>query len=529
MNIKEYLDILKDLWAPTNASKIRMSISNALEMMGNNLKENIDRQDNVENQFQDVLDETTGKDVINGPAIIAARNGEANLKARLDKEKNEVAAQLAQTSKINSNSNTIKRNTPLITFVDDDGNSAVLDKLLPLGEKYGVPFVVALASNSMLSQYGLSVDELRMMQDEHGFEIASHSKSHLRLDETSGSSNATNEKELTDEIYGSWKIMREHGLNIESLVYPSGANSKLARSIVQRYYKVGVATNLGINGRNGAPLETYSLRRIAFPSGEKTFEYYKGLVDQAIAENGWLIWMLHCGQTVHDETQQQILDDLIAYIQTTEAKIVTLTEGIEMSGNPINVNDQQFYMSKTGENNIVNYVPVQPDSITGNDGLTLDMKQSEFKRFKKHVASIGQNLPLTPSGRRGIVEVSTDSVPHNDYRRFVDNAGQEFISWGQPDDTWGAWKKTLQSDELKEVTISGTVPANGVLVKNVSLGAYLMDRVTTATPRDLNNNLMFSYHDNGNGGSLVLKFFNTSSNPIELNNLVVHYYSTRFS
>src|SRR5699024_3604410 len=99
MNIKEYLDILKDLWAPTNASKIRMSISNALEMMGNNIKENIDRQDNVENQFQDVLDETTGKDVINGPEIIAARNGEANLKARLDKEKNEVAAQLKHTTR----------------------------------------------------------------------------------------------------------------------------------------------------------------------------------------------------------------------------------------------------------------------------------------------------------------------------------------------------------------------------------------------------------------------------------------------
>lgn len=100
MNIKEYLDILKDLWTPTNASKIRMSISNALEMMGNNLKENIDRQDNVENQFQDVLDETTGKDIINGPEIIAARNGEANLKTRLDKEKNEVTAQLAQKTQI---------------------------------------------------------------------------------------------------------------------------------------------------------------------------------------------------------------------------------------------------------------------------------------------------------------------------------------------------------------------------------------------------------------------------------------------
>lgn len=41
----------------------------------------------------------TDKDVISAPEIIAARNGEANIKARLDKEKNEVTAQLAQNSK----------------------------------------------------------------------------------------------------------------------------------------------------------------------------------------------------------------------------------------------------------------------------------------------------------------------------------------------------------------------------------------------------------------------------------------------
>ena len=50
----------------------------------------------VESQFQDVIDNTTDKDVISAPEIIAARNGEANLKARLDKEKNEVTTQLAQ-------------------------------------------------------------------------------------------------------------------------------------------------------------------------------------------------------------------------------------------------------------------------------------------------------------------------------------------------------------------------------------------------------------------------------------------------
>lgn len=51
------------------------------------------RQAIVEEQFQSVLDETTGKDVISGPEIIVARGGASTLGERLD----ESDAQLAQT------------------------------------------------------------------------------------------------------------------------------------------------------------------------------------------------------------------------------------------------------------------------------------------------------------------------------------------------------------------------------------------------------------------------------------------------
>ena len=47
-------------------------------------------------QFQTVLDETTGKDVISAPEVILARNGKINLKTRLDEDHEQVTAQLAQ-------------------------------------------------------------------------------------------------------------------------------------------------------------------------------------------------------------------------------------------------------------------------------------------------------------------------------------------------------------------------------------------------------------------------------------------------
>lgn len=69
--------------------KMRENIAEGISKTGN-------RQADIEDQFQQVIDNTTGKDVIAAPELIAARNGEANLKARLDKEQQDVNAQLAQ-------------------------------------------------------------------------------------------------------------------------------------------------------------------------------------------------------------------------------------------------------------------------------------------------------------------------------------------------------------------------------------------------------------------------------------------------
>lgn len=77
--------------------QVRESLASGLEAMSEDVVGVEGRQDEVETQFQQVIENTTDKDVVSAPEIIAARNGEANLKARLDKENQEVTAQLAQT------------------------------------------------------------------------------------------------------------------------------------------------------------------------------------------------------------------------------------------------------------------------------------------------------------------------------------------------------------------------------------------------------------------------------------------------
>src|SRR5690606_40711529 len=81
---------------------VREALASGLEVMSEDVEETKQRQDNVEAQFQSVLDETTGKDVISAPEITAARVGaddtnHPNLKERLDTEYQKLSSQLAQT------------------------------------------------------------------------------------------------------------------------------------------------------------------------------------------------------------------------------------------------------------------------------------------------------------------------------------------------------------------------------------------------------------------------------------------------
>lgn len=92
-NIQQKADYIR---TRKQGSKVRESLASGLEAMSSDVVENKNRQNAVEEQFQDVIENTTGKDVISAPEIIAARNGEPNLKSRLDKEHQQVTAQLAQ-------------------------------------------------------------------------------------------------------------------------------------------------------------------------------------------------------------------------------------------------------------------------------------------------------------------------------------------------------------------------------------------------------------------------------------------------
>ena len=109
-------------------SEVRESLASGIEAISEDVEATIGRQDYVEEQFQDVLDETTGKDVISAPELIAARNGKSNLKTRLDDEHAQVTAQLQQTEN-NLSDRAINVKYPPAPFVAAKGDGVSDDSL----------------------------------------------------------------------------------------------------------------------------------------------------------------------------------------------------------------------------------------------------------------------------------------------------------------------------------------------------------------------------------------------------------------
>lgn len=220
----------------------------------------------------------------------------------------------------------------LVTFIDDDGYEEVYTVLKPIFEAKGAKCVVAQITSGIDVNGRLSTEQLLDLQNNLGWEIASHTVNHVRLTDVD-----LQTKDL--ELRESYNYLRQKGIQVESIVYPNGAHDAEVRKVVSKYYRCGVAGGGGAN--LNLPLKQFALNRVAFGSlyeeGQGTLEFYKSKVDEAKDNNGWTIFMTHA--TATDSTQLQYLSDTIQYCIDNDVPIVTLKEGLDRLGNIVQLGD----------------------------------------------------------------------------------------------------------------------------------------------------------------------------------------------
>lgn len=214
----------------------------------------------------------------------------------------------------------VKATKPVVTFVLDDGTVADFNVIRPVSEKYNVPFTSAVFAGC-----GMNQGQMLYLQNDLGWEMASHTYKHTPLAKFS------EEESIESALKDSREYMASIGLNCDTLIYPEGNYDERVVQIVPKYFKIAGTTSAGTTGINTGILNKFKLNRVALGAwgGIHTIDTETARIQQAIANNGWIIYMLHPGNSAHTAEHTQLLCDIIEYCQKNGVEIKNLTEAYD--------------------------------------------------------------------------------------------------------------------------------------------------------------------------------------------------------
>ena len=248
---------------------------------------------------------------------------------KLKKDVTDVSTQLANTDQqviskgrqLNKDTAQSTRNTrttiPFISVIDDDGMVGVITKLKPLMQSRNIPCGVALMGNSTVITNEDYRQQIVDLQNNDGWEVLSHTMEH-------GNLNQMTDQEIENDCVNYLNLMNGYGLNVKSIAYPWGQRGNL--DIISKYYVAGFDTS---NTHNSKPIDPYRIHRYALgssmPAGQDTLAFFKGVIDSAITNNRWLVFMTHVDYPGND---MQIIQDVLDYAIAQGVKIGTPNEGL---------------------------------------------------------------------------------------------------------------------------------------------------------------------------------------------------------
>lgn len=237
---------------------------------------------------------------------------------------------------------------PRVTFIDDDGNVEFYTHLLPIMKRNKIPMVSAYMGDSnpdMKSNTAMMTKEQCKEVVDNGGEIIVHYNPDLTT---------LSAEEAERIVLKSKNVLKKYGFDSELVVYSSGNSNPEVRAMISKYFKGGFTGSYprvsDTDRTNHDVVPNYFIHRehcggLYYDLNATNIEYFKGLIDECVNNNGWLVFILHSwlmpkgkrDERFKDIEQFELLEQIIQYIKTLEAstgiKIVTASEGFEMFGN----------------------------------------------------------------------------------------------------------------------------------------------------------------------------------------------------
>lgn len=247
----------------------------------------------------------------------------------------------------------------IFTFIDDDGYSESVEHWLDVSMATGIKITECVVTGwvgeeAQAPNYPyitpLTWDEINTYNGV-GFEFVSHSNQHVYF----GGPNVGTVADLTADVEASQAALIAHGCNPEFLVYPGGhhddSDGGIVDTVVRTHFKGAVAI---ANAANTTPLYTYSIFRYSILDESNTttvtdsagntrtvhpvhtLEWFQNIVDDAIANNKWVVFMSHLynyGNYYYNNDMKARLADVAKYITTNGGKIMRLSDAFEIRKN----------------------------------------------------------------------------------------------------------------------------------------------------------------------------------------------------
>lgn len=171
-----------------------------------------------------------------------------------------------------------------VTLSFDDGLESVQTKALPIMNQHGFPGVTYVTTDWVGTTGHLTWPQMQNLQNTHGWEVGSHSVTHVELP-------TVPEATMANEVVGSKQALANHGINATTFATPYGAyDSPTIREIAKVYE--GQRGFWDSTKLNVIPYDAYWLNTKSVEASSPLQQVFNW-IDRAQIRREWLVLVFH--------------------------------------------------------------------------------------------------------------------------------------------------------------------------------------------------------------------------------------------
>ena len=345
----------------------------------------------------------------------------------------------------------------IVSFISDDlymADYTKKDWFKELGCAYTIPVVCSRINSDGYP----TLEQVLELQNDYGYEIASHTFNHVQLDKQT-------DEVMEEELKSSFEFLNKNGLRCENFMIPYGAYNNKVLAVASKYYR---SIRSSEEDYNSIGLDTTRIKSFWIDRYKTTdLEGQKARVDNAFENGLWLIFSMHTG-TMGESEFTDMVKPLIEYVNSKNIPIMTVSKALDYFQNPIEVSSitsagvrtRHFYINAKGE--------IISDKITLLSNKILE-QENTIKVLTSKQNDIISRLTALEQNTGGAVYVQSVSIDNTPITVQI-NKSKKLTCTVLPST---ATDKTVvwsgDNDLIATITSDGTITGNQLGTVNITV------------------------------------------------------------